>query len=508
MVAKGVLGLVALFALPAVALSQEDTRAKQTVVKVFCTSNKLNLSSPWKRGPGSESTGSGVWLGGRRILTNEHLVDYATQVSVQPNESAERIPAEVIFASPEMDLAIIEMDDDPFGDLTPPEFADALPKLRSNVRVYGFPEGGSSLSVTEGIVSRIEYRAYSHGEFGLRVQVDAAINPGNSGGPAYVDDKIIGIAFQKRARSDNIGYLIPSEEVLRFIHNAEAERDERKPQLPLVFQRLQNRGLRAKLGLSRETTGVWVRELQDVDDSYPVQVGDVVTHIGDNDVDNSGQTRLTDDVRVNFEYFVTPLASSGTVPLRIVRAGEEMVVDAPVRQPRALLMKSLRGTYPKYFVYGPLVFIPAPAEFLSVLESFMAAANASQRVSGIASMAALSRRRSPMLERRFDPPKSSDEELVMVCNWLPHRINLGYSPPNMQVVHSVNGVEIHNLQHLVETLRDEESEYIEFRFADQRTETLVFDREQLAKASEDILLNNGIPRQASSDLLKIWNQTD
>ena len=73
--------------------AQDDQGARRSVVKVFCTSNRLDLSSPWKRGSGGEATGTGIWLGARRILTNEHLVDFATQVSVQPYESAERIPA-------------------------------------------------------------------------------------------------------------------------------------------------------------------------------------------------------------------------------------------------------------------------------------------------------------------------------------------------------------------------------------------------------------------------------
>ena len=49
---------------------------------------------------------------------------------------------------------------------------------------YGFPIGGSTLSITSGIVSRIEVDMYaqSYREL-LSVQIDAAINEGNSGGP-------------------------------------------------------------------------------------------------------------------------------------------------------------------------------------------------------------------------------------------------------------------------------------------------------------------------------------
>ena len=50
--------------------------------------------------------------------------------------------------------------------------------------------GGSDLSVTEGIVSRIEYTGFDLDRAGLIIQIDAAINPGNSGGPALVENRL------------------------------------------------------------------------------------------------------------------------------------------------------------------------------------------------------------------------------------------------------------------------------------------------------------------------------
>src|SRR5437667_209861 len=87
------------------------------------------------------------------------------------------------------------------------------------VMVYGYPKGGSSLSITKGIVSRIEFAEYNFPVAGLRIQIDAAINPGNSGGPAVVGDKMIGLAFSHLSDSKNIGYIIPSEEIDLFLQD-------------------------------------------------------------------------------------------------------------------------------------------------------------------------------------------------------------------------------------------------------------------------------------------------
>src|SRR5262245_14889678 len=79
--------------------AEDDLPIRQSVVKVFSKSIQVNPGSPWKRDVGSEGSGSGVWLGGRRVLTNEHLVRYVTELTVQPLDSTERIPANLVFAS-------------------------------------------------------------------------------------------------------------------------------------------------------------------------------------------------------------------------------------------------------------------------------------------------------------------------------------------------------------------------------------------------------------------------
>ena len=72
-----------------------------------------------------------------------------------------------------------------------------MPRLRDEVAVVVYPVGGEEISITEGVVSRIEVQRYSHSQRHLlAVTVDAAINAGNSGGPVFGDGKVVGIAFQ------------------------------------------------------------------------------------------------------------------------------------------------------------------------------------------------------------------------------------------------------------------------------------------------------------------------
>ena len=79
--------------------------------------------------------------------------------------------------------------------------------------------GGRRISVTKGIVSRIQMDTYAHtgADSHLVIQTDAAINPGNSGGPVMQDGKVVGVAFQGLRQAENIGYMIPTTVIRHFL---------------------------------------------------------------------------------------------------------------------------------------------------------------------------------------------------------------------------------------------------------------------------------------------------
>mmetsp|Transcript_7137 Transcript_7137/g.17744 ORF Transcript_7137/g.17744 Transcript_7137/m.17744 type:complete len:725 (+) Transcript_7137:171-2345(+) len=89
-----------------------------------------------------------------------------------------------------------------------------LPKLDENVTCVGFPTGGTQISVTRGVVSRIDVDSH----YVLRIQIDAAINPGNSGGPVFDEHgHVVGVASAHLRGAGNIGYIIPSKIVAMFL---------------------------------------------------------------------------------------------------------------------------------------------------------------------------------------------------------------------------------------------------------------------------------------------------
>ncbi|MFG6430625.1 S1C family serine protease [Roseateles sp. LYH14W] len=468
---------------------------ENSVVKIFTTSRGPDLLRPWGKSAPRESTGSGVVIDGKRILTNAHVVAYASQVQVQGNQSGEKIGARVEFIAPGIDLAVLKLEDESFFDSRPPvKRAAKLPAVKDGVMAYGYPTGGTSLSITKGIVSRIEFVSYSFPTQGLRIQIDAAINPGNSGGPALSGDEMMGLAFARLGAGDNIGYIIPNEEIDLFLADIADGRYDGKPGLFEGAQVLQNPALRAYAKVPKGVAGLLVVTPQPTPGT-PLKPMDVLTHIGDVQIDDEGMVRIGDNLRVRSGYLVQQLARNGSVPVQVLRDGKQLALKLPVVvQPDLLIPGSLNGEFPPYFLYGPLVFTTPTADRLTALGVSMPAAMAQARMG------------SPLLTRLRDRPDFAGQQLVMVSSPLQsHKLARGYGSPILRVLASVNGTPVKNLAHLVELLRDASGEFVAFRFVGEGQELLVLPRAEVADATEAIMNDNGIRAQGSAELLKVWS---
>ncbi|MDG9712418.1 S1C family serine protease [Streptomyces sp. DH10] len=152
-----------------------------------------------------------------RILTNAHVVDGSSQVSVELQDGR-RLTAEVIGDDPAHDVAVLEPETS--RGLRAADLATGTrPAVGDTVLAIGSPLGLSG-TVTSGIVSALD-RSVRLGEDsggGPRraLQTDASINPGNSGGPLVDDEgRVIGINTaiatldQNRGGSIGIGFAIP-----------------------------------------------------------------------------------------------------------------------------------------------------------------------------------------------------------------------------------------------------------------------------------------------------------
>ncbi len=475
--------------------SHAQDEIRDLVVKIHAIHQAPDLLRPWTKNSPQHVKGSGVVIDGRRILTNAHVVKYASQIYVQPNQSASHIPARVEAMTPGMDLAVLKLDDESFFDKRGSiPFATELPRVKDTVNVYGYPTGGTELSVTQGIVSRIEYTDYYYQTSGLRIQVDAALNFGNSGGPAVSHGKLVGLVFSLIQNAQNIGYLIPVEEIQLFLNDIADGVYDGKPQIFDLIQTIENDALRKRLGLPKGVNGVMVAQPYRDDPSYPLHEWDVITQIGDVPVDSDGKVAIRYDLRLSAAYLSQKFAKNGLLPLTVYRDGKFLKINLPVSSKRDLVIPYIMDGQPRYFIAGPFVFSQTTQDYIERL--------------GNQRPPSFGRQPSPLVTRRFDKPRFENEELVVVASPLfPHRITQGYDDPNRAVLSEVNGVPVKNLRHLVEILRDSTDEQIAFKFASSGVlthETMVFNRAELIGATNRILEDNGIRYPYSPDLRAVW----
>ncbi len=171
------------------------------------------------------------------IITNEHVVEGATTVSVILH-NGDKHEAKIIGVDPAIDLAVLKILNPP-DDLSPASFgnSDSL-DIGEKVVAIGSP-GGLAGSIAEGIVSgpnrpKNQITGLSDDSETSLVQTTAAINPGNSGGALVnAQAQVIGVTSAKISGIDyeGIGFAIPITEAIpvleELIENGTAPGDAR-----------------------------------------------------------------------------------------------------------------------------------------------------------------------------------------------------------------------------------------------------------------------------------------
>ncbi|CAN4093523.1 unnamed protein product [Withania somnifera] len=424
------------------------------VVKVFCVHTEPNFSLPWQRKRQYSSSSSGFIISGRRVLTNAHSVEHHTQVKLKKRGSDTKYLATVLSIGTECDIAMLTVNDDEFWEeVSPLEFGD-LPALQDAVTVVGYPIGGDTISVTSGVVSRIEILSYVHVSTELLgLQIDAAINSGNSGGPAFNDKgKCVGIAFQslKHEDAENIGYVIPTPVIMHFIQDYEKNGAYTGfPIIGIEWQKMENPDLRLSVGMAHNQK--WL----------PFRHGE----------------------RIGFSYLVSQKYTGDDARVKVLRNSKTLEFKIKLNAHKRLIPAHIKGKPPSYYIVGGFVFSAVSVPYL---------------------------RSEYGKDYEFDAPvklldkllhamaQSIDEQLVVVSQVLVADINIGYEElVNTQVI-AFNGKPVRNLKSLANMVEACREEYMKFDL--DYDQIVVLQTKNAKAATSDILAMHCIPSAMSDDL--------
>ncbi|KAL1812457.1 hypothetical protein ACET3Z_022522 [Daucus carota] len=461
----------------------------EAVVKVFCVHTDPNFSLPWQRKRQYSSSSSGFVIAGRRVLTNAHSVEHFTQVKVKKRGSDTKYVATVLAVGTECDIALLTVADDEFWEgVSPVEFGD-LPTLQDAVTVVGYPIGGDTISVTSGVVSRIEILSYVHGSTELvGLQIDAAINSGNSGGPAFSDrGACVGIAFQslKHDDAENIGYVIPTPVIKHFIQDYEKNGGYTGfPILGIEWQKMENPDLRMSVGMKPNQKGVRIKRIDpSAPESQVLKPSDIILSFDGVDIANDGTVPFRHGERIGFSYLVSQKYTGDNATIKVLRNSEIFEFDIKLGSNRKLIPVHIKGRPPSYYIIAGFVFTTVSVPYLR------------SEYGNSYDLEAPVKLLDKLLH---EMPQSPDEQIVVVSQVLVADINIGYEDiVNTQVL-AFNDNPVKNLKSLASMVENCTAEFLKFDLEYQQI--VVLQTKKAKAATVDILKTHCIPSAMSDDL--------
>ncbi|MEA3384706.1 MAG: trypsin-like peptidase domain-containing protein, partial [Campylobacterota bacterium] len=329
-----------------------------SVVKIFATISKPDQLVPWQSKKSVSVTGSGVFIKNGYILTSAHVVHHATYIEVKKQNSVKKYQATIEYLSYDTDLALLKIDDSSFfSDMKPLNIGD-LPNLQDEVRVVGYPKGGKDISITKGIISRIEYSRYalSNKEF-LTIQIDAPINNGNSGGPALNNkNEIVGIAMQglSKKSSEGIGYIVPPTVIKHFLKDIKDDTLDGTVGSGFYYSTMLNSSLqhyyasKSKKSKVIEESGILVTKvLKGTFIDGMLKEDDIILSIDDNLIENDGTIKIKNNIAVSFKYIIHSKQIGEIIKFTILRDGDIKELSVVIDKPNQLIKKEIKK--PKYF---------------------------------------------------------------------------------------------------------------------------------------------------------------
>lgn len=466
------------------------------VVKVWAVHSTPNFSLPWQRRRQERSSGSGFCIDRSRriVLTNAHCVEWHAQVKLQRRGSDTKHLAKVLSVGWECDLAVLTVEDDEFWDgMQAVLLSQKIPHLEDDVLCVGFPVGGDTISVTSGVISRIEVTTYTQAAAELLgIQIDAAINSGNSGGPAFNGNgECVGVAFQSMGadEAENIGYVIPTVVVMHFVNDLlKHGKYTGFPTLGAEIQTMENETLRQSYGMDPKQKGVLVSRVAPTSAAAKVlQAGDVLLSFEGEQIGNDGTVRFRKHERVMFTWLVAQKFYGEKAKLAVLRDGKkhDLVIETFYQEaslvPIHLFSKLRPG--PSYFIVAGLVFTTLSEPFLE------------------SEFGAEWEHKAPVEMVKWatqEHAEARDQQLVIMTQVLAHELTMGYENLENLRLLTVCGSPVRNLRHARELTDACVDGFL--RLGLQHNLQLIIKADAARRATQDVLEKHGIPAPMSPDL--------
>lgn len=368
-------------------------QVKDTVVQIFAQSAEFNMLEPYKTPEQKTARGSGFFINSDgEIVTNAHVINQAKAIWIQiPSLGKRFIDAELVGVSPDRDLALLRLTADSLslvkqelGRISYLTLGDSDKVRRSDeVLALGYPLGQESLKSTTGVISGREQ---------YMIQMSAAINPGSSGGPLLnAEGEVVGINFAGIVSAQNVGYIIPINDLKIILPDLHKVSLLRKPFLGVLYNNATEH-LTEFLG-NPLPGGCYVIEVVKGSTLYKagVQRGDMIYEINGHKIDMYGEMNVPwSEDKISIVDYVSRLSIGQDVRLVVYRNGTRKIMTVKFSQTE---LPPIRTVYPgfeeiDYEVVAGMVIMPLTINHIQIL---------GQGASGLARYAEMKNQTEPKL---------------------------------------------------------------------------------------------------------------
>lgn len=301
-------------------------KVSPSVVSVLTTSQS---ASPLYGAQQQDGAGTGIIISkDGYILTNKHVIDGATTVSVALSDGTTYDNVQVLGTDPLNDVAFLKVPN--VSNLTPATLGDSSTiRVGQDVVAIGNSLGQYQNTVTSGIISGVGRPVSAQSGSSVEnltdlIQTDAAINPGNSGGPLLnLSGQVVGINTAIVQDAQGIGFSIPINATKGMIKGVLAGKGVQRAYLgvnyiPVTADVAQHYNLPVKQGgYVYNGDGKTAIVSGSPADKAGIQDKDIITQVGGIDVGPKGDV----------SSLVAEYAPGDTIQLTILRGGKTMTVN-------------------------------------------------------------------------------------------------------------------------------------------------------------------------------------